>query len=114
MSIYKVKTYTKLIAMMVVLLVVVIFMASNSDKVKIKFLWWDIWHAPTFALILVSASLGATFILVSRQIRNVISEVSNLRRDEKTRQKLLEQLKQKAKQEQKQEPKQKEKSDSTN
>jgi uncharacterized integral membrane protein len=84
--------------MMLVVLLVVIFMASNFEQIEIKFLWWDIWQVPAFALILASASLGITFFLISRQIRKVLGEVRNLRREDKTREKLIKEIKQKVEQ----------------
>ena len=94
MSFYKIKTYVKLSVLTLLVVAVLVFMASNFEKISIKFLWWNIWQAPTFALILVSASLGVTFFLISRQIRKVISDIRNIRHEKKTREKLLKEIKQ--------------------
>ena len=93
MSFYKVKIYVKMVGIALVFLIVVIFMASNREAVSIKFLGWQIWQAPLFAFIFAMASLGVIIFLITRKIRKVFGDVKELRREEKSRKKLVEEVK---------------------
>ena len=44
MSIYKLKIYAKMTGIILLLLVVLIFIASNRETVTVKFLGWVIWQ----------------------------------------------------------------------
>ena len=97
MSIYKLKIYAKMTGIILLLLVVLIFIASNRETVTVKFLGWVIWQAPLFAFILAAAGMGVAVYLVSRKIRKVLKEYREMRREEKTRRKLVDQVKKEVK-----------------
>ena len=89
----KFTTYAKLTGIAFLVLLVLLFMASNREKVTIKFLVWEIWEAPLFALIFLMANLGIFVFLVCRKIRHVINDVRQLRREEQSREKLISEIK---------------------
>jgi len=87
----KVKTYAKLISIGLLVLLVLIFMASNRERVMIKFLVWD-WQLPLFGLIFLTAILGIFIFLVCRKIMNVVNEFRQIRREEKSHQNLVQEI----------------------
>lgn len=91
---HRIKTYAKAIGIAAVLALVVIFMFSNLQKVTVKFLWFEIWQAPTYALIFLVANGGIVVFLLCRRIGTVIREVRELRRETRARQRLIKDVKQ--------------------
>lgn len=89
----KFKVYLKLTGIALVFVLVVIFMASNTAPVSVKFLGWRIWEVPTFGFVFVVASFGVLVYLVSRKVRKVVGEFRQLRREEKSRRELVDQVK---------------------
>ena len=75
------------------LFVVLAFMLSNSDRIEVKFFKWTVWEAPAFALILASMSFGVTIFWVGRKIRSVLNDIRELRREEKSRNKIINEIK---------------------
>ena len=95
MTLHKIKVYVRLFVVVLLFLVVVIFMASNHRPIAVKFLGWTIWQAPGYAFIFLVANLGIVIFLVVRQMRKIINDVRDLRRERKTSRHLVEKSKQK-------------------
>ena len=94
MTFYKIKVYARLFMVLLLFLVAVIFIASNSGSVAVKFLGWTIWQAPGYAFIFSVATLGIVIFLVAGRIRKIITDVRDLRRERKISRHLVEQSKQ--------------------
>jgi len=90
---YKLKVYSKLTGIILVLVIVLLFIASNREQVTVKFLAWDIWTAPLFAFIIAVASMGTVVFLITRKVRKVLGEFKEIRREDKTRKQLVSQVK---------------------
>ena len=89
---HKIKVYGRAIGIGLVVLVVLVFMASNRERVTVKFLTWEIWHAPLFAFIFVVANGGILIYLVARKFRKVLGDLRDLRREDKTHKQLVDQI----------------------
>ena len=93
MSWRKIKLYTKLSLMGLVLLFVLVFMFSNTDKVTVKFLTKEIYTVPTFAFIFIVANGGVGVFLIIKGLRKVLGDYRRMRREEKTRQAMVDDVK---------------------
>ena len=94
-------TYAKLAGIVLLALLIVHFMWSNSQPVTVRLFWRDIFtEVPMFYVIFGSASGGIILSLFARQFLKVISELKHIRREEITRQKLSAEIKSKVEQEQ--------------
>ena len=91
---HKIKTYTKLTGVALVILVALIFILSNRDPVTIKFLWLETAPLPKYFFIVILAVGGVLFFWVCRRIGRVIADLRLLRREQKTRRELIEQARQ--------------------
>ncbi len=92
MTFRKVWLYSQIALLVFLALIVLIFMASNSERVTIKFLKWSLWQAPVFALIIGSASLGATLTLFSRTIIKLFKDIRSMRQSEQERKKVRQEV----------------------
>jgi len=90
---HKIKVYCKLAGIGLVFLAVVIFLIQNSNKVSIKFLVWQTPQMPMFLFVLSAAGGGILIYKVSSKIGKVVRDARQLRREEKTQQKLIDQVK---------------------
>ncbi len=93
MTFYKFKIYAKMIGIGLVLAIVLAFVASNREMVRVKFLHWVIWNQPLFALITAAAGMGIVIHLVTRRVRKVLVEYKEMRREEKSRRELVKNVK---------------------
>jgi len=89
----KIGVYAKLAVISVLLFAVLVFMASNRNPIEVKFFNRILWRAPGFALILASMSFGVIVFWVGRRIRGVLSDIRNLRREEKAHRKIMDEIK---------------------
>lgn len=94
MTFYKIKVYARLFMVLLLFLVAVIFIASNSGSVAVKFLGWTVWQAPGYAFIFSVAILGIVIFLIAGRIRKIITDVRDLQRERKISRHLVEQSKQ--------------------
>lgn len=76
----RVKAYSRLTVLIVVVLAVLIFLVSNRQEVTIDFLWWKTPELPKFALIFVSANLGILVFVLTRRVRKLWHELQAVRR----------------------------------
>ncbi|MBN1765052.1 MAG: DUF1049 domain-containing protein, partial [Sedimentisphaerales bacterium] len=93
MSFYKFKVYAKFGGIIFLVLLVIIFMASNREQVTVKFMGWEIWKAPLFAFIFAVASMGAVIFLVSKKVIKIWRDMKQLRREEKAQKELVDEVK---------------------
>lgn len=89
----KFKLYTKLTLIGLVLLIVLMFMFSNTQTVTVKFLFWEICSVPNFAFIFIVANLGILVFLVIKGLRKVLGDYRRMRREERTRQAMVDDVK---------------------
>ncbi|MBN1435879.1 MAG: hypothetical protein JW936_02285 [Sedimentisphaerales bacterium] len=88
MSWQKIKTYTKLTLIGLVVLAAILFMLSNMQHVTVKFLWWKLYEVPTAAFIFIVGNAGILVYLVMKRLRKVISEIKAMRREKQARHRL--------------------------
>ncbi|MCP4711516.1 MAG: hypothetical protein GY869_23095 [Planctomycetes bacterium] len=93
MTLLKIKTYAKLAGICLVVLFIVHFMWSNNQRVTIRLFWRDLVEVYMFYVIIGSASSGAIILLTARKFRKLWGDLSHIRREEKTRQKLTAEIK---------------------
>ena len=91
---HKIKTYTKLTGVVLVIAVAIIFILSNREPVTVKFLLLETAELPMYFFIVVLSVGGMLFFWVCRRIGRVIADLRLLRREQKTRRELIEQAKQ--------------------
>ena len=98
---HKFKTYAKLIGILLLVLFIVHFMWSNKQTVTLRLFWRDIFkEVPMFYVILGAASGGIFIFLIARKFRKLIADLRQIRKEEKTKQKLVSEIKAKVEQEQ--------------
>lgn len=89
----KIKVYARLTAVCLLILCVLIFVVSNSQRIAIRFLVWQTPELPLYWLLLFTASGGIVFYLVSRRIAGVIRDVRKFRQDEKEQKRVVTEIK---------------------
>jgi len=85
--------YSKLYGIGLVLVIALLFMINNSEKITVKFLIWETRPIPQYAFMLSMMAAGALVFRVSRGIRKALSELKLLRREEQARLKLIQEVK---------------------
>jgi len=90
-TIHKLKVYTKLSIIGLVILVVLIFLLQNSGRVSIRFLLWQTPEVPMFMFTLSAATSGVLVYRVSSRIGKVIREAKEIRRQDRIRSGSMEQ-----------------------
>ena len=90
---HRIKTYAKVSGIALVLLLALVFMFSNLDRVTVKFLWYEVWQAPTYAFILVVAIGGIVLFLICRKLGGVLRDVRQLRSENRARRELVKEVK---------------------
>ena len=100
MSWRKIKVYSKLTLIGIVVLFVLLFMASNRDPVEVKFLGWPIYTVPTFALIFIVANGGIGVFLIVKRLGKVIADVKRLRHESRARRALVTEVREESRKEQ--------------
>ena len=81
MSWNKFKVYAKLTIIGLVVLIVILFMASNMTRVTVKFLWWRIYEVPTAAFIFIVGNAGILVYLVVKRLRRVIADIKAIQKE---------------------------------
>ena len=102
MSWRKIKVYSKLTLIGIVVLFVLLFMASNLHKVTIKFLWWKTYEVPTFAFMFIVANGGIGVFLIVKRLGKVVTDVKQLRHESRARRALVTEVREEARKEQEQ------------
>ena len=85
MNLNKIRVYVNLSIVILVAAVVLIFLLSNTQEVKVKFLGWELWNSKSYTLIFASANLGIVFFLVSKRIKLIIGQMRELKKEKKLR-----------------------------
>lgn len=85
--------YCKLYGIGLVLLVVLLFMFDNRQKISVNFLFWKTPEIPKFAFMLSMMTAGALVFRVSRGIRKALNDLKLVRREERARLKLIQEVK---------------------
>ena len=91
---HKIKTYGKVTGIITVLVVALLFMFSNMERVTVKFLWLEIWQVPTYAFIFLVANGGIVVFLVCRRMGKAFRDMRQLRHESKAHQELIKEVKQ--------------------
>jgi uncharacterized integral membrane protein len=81
----KIKVYTKLSFICLVILAALIFMRSNTKQVKISFLAWSLGEVPVWLLIVLAGLVGIAVFLIVRRISSVLRDFRRIRTESKTR-----------------------------
>ena len=89
----KFKVYAKVSAVILVILVVLLFIIPNKERVEVRFGFWKLYELPLYWLIVLSANSGVVIFLILRGIRRLWSEVKVLRREDKARRQGLKEVK---------------------
>ncbi len=95
-------TYAKLIGILLLVLFIIYFMLSNTAPVEIRLLGKKdpVLRLPTYTYTFFAANAGILIFLIARRIRKLIKDIKQLRREERTKQKLVSEIKTKVEQEQ--------------
>ncbi len=89
----KIKIWTKVSFLVLLAIIILMFIASNTHKVQVKFLKWSTPEWPMYIFVISVANLGGILYITAKRIRRTIKDVQLLRRDEKARQKAKEEIK---------------------
>ena len=89
----KIKVYGRLVFISLFVLVILIFILSNLQKVHVQFLFWETHSLPLYLLLVITANAGIGFYLVSRKIGKVIKDVRKLRREERQQKSVVKEIK---------------------
>ena len=81
----KIKVYTKLSFICLVILAAFIFIVSNRQLVTIRFLGWSLVEAGTWLLIVLAGLAGIGIFLIARRTSTVIRDFRRIRAESKTR-----------------------------
>ena len=100
MSWRKIKVYSKLTLIGIVVLFVLLFMASNRDVVTVQFLWWKTYEVPTFAFMFIVANGGIGVFLIVKRLGKVVTDVKQLRHESRARRALVTEVREEARKEQ--------------
>ena len=85
---YKIKIWSRLIAVGLAVLAALCFVLSNREPVSVKFLWMESPRIPMYAFIVIAGAGGVLLFWVCRGIRRLIGEARALWREEKSRRQL--------------------------
>ena len=85
--------YSKLYGIGLVLLMALLFMINNSEKITVKFLIWESREIPQYAFMFAMMTAGALVFRVSRGIRKSLNELKLVRREKRARLKLIQEVK---------------------
>jgi uncharacterized integral membrane protein len=89
----KIKVYGRLVFISLFVLIILIFIFSNSEKVEVKFFTWKTHSLPLYLLLLITANAGIGFYLVSRRIGKVIKDVRTLRHESRQQKSVVKEIK---------------------
>ena len=93
MTIHKIKIYFKVVLICIILSAILVFMFSNTEQVKVKFLGWQLCSIPTYSFILIVGNGGGVLYLLFGRARRVFKDLRQLRQEAKVRQKLVSEVK---------------------
>ena len=85
--------YSKLSGIGLVLLIALLFMFNNREKISVNFLFWQTPEIPKFAFMLSKMTAGVLVFRISRGIRKALQELKLVRREEQARLKLIQEVK---------------------
>lgn len=91
---HKMKTYTRMTVVILVLVLGLLFMLCNRKPVTVNFLWITKWEVPTYAFIFLVANGGIVIFLICRRTRGVWHDMRQLQSERRARQKLIKEVKQ--------------------
>ena len=81
----KIKVYTKLSFICLVILAALIFIVSNRKPVAISFLGWPLVEVGAWLLIVLAGLVGIAVFLIVRRISSVLRDFRRIRTESKTR-----------------------------
>ena len=81
----KIKVYTKLSFICLVILAALIFIVSNSELVTISFLGWSLVEVGAWLLIVLAGLVGIAVFLIARRTNSVLRDFRRIRAESKTR-----------------------------
>ena len=81
----KIKVYTKLSLICLVILAALIFIVSNGQSVAIKFMGWTLVETGGWLLIVLAGLVGIAVFLIVRRISSVMRDFKRVRSENKTR-----------------------------
>jgi len=81
----KIKVYTKLSFICLVILAALIFIVSNGEPVDINFLGWTLVEVGAWLLIVLAGLVGIAVFLIVRRISSVLRDFRRIRTESKTR-----------------------------
>jgi len=90
----KIKIYSKLLGISLVVLVLLAFILSNREPTQVRFLWWQTPELPMYLFVLAVAACGILAFGIFRRVGHVVREYRLMRTTEKERQKLVAEVKQ--------------------
>ena len=80
----KIKVYTKLSFICVVILAALIFIVSNRKLVEIKFAWWTLAEIGAWLLMILAGLAGVVIFLVAGRTSSLLRDFKRLRSENKT------------------------------
>ena len=81
----KIKVYTKLSVICLVILAALIFIVSNRQPVIIRFMGWRLVETGLWLLIVLAGLVGIAVFLIIRRISSVLRDFRRIRTESKTR-----------------------------
>ncbi len=85
----KLQVYLRLGGVSFVILMLLIFVFSNTQPISIRFLWWKTPEIPLFWFTVIAANFGIIISWIFRRMCKIIHDIRLVRQDEKTRQQLI-------------------------
>ncbi len=81
----KIKVYTKLSFICLVILAALLFIVSNGQPVTIRFMGWQLVETGVWLLIVLAGLVGIAVFLIVRRISSVLRDFRRIRTESKTR-----------------------------
>ena len=82
-SLRKIKVYTQLTGIALVLILMLLFIFSNREPISIDFLIWTSPEVPKFWFLVSVATLGILVYRIGGGIRKVLKDFRQIRKEEK-------------------------------
>jgi len=90
-SFRKIKVYTQLTGIVLVLILVLMFVFSNREPISVDFLVWTSPEIPKFWFLISVATGGVLVYRITAGVRKVIKDFRQIRREDKSLSQLMDQ-----------------------
>ena len=90
-SFRKIKVYTQLTGIVLVLILVLMFIFSNREPISVDFLIWTSPEIPKFWFLISVATGGVLVYRITAGVRKVIKDFRQIRREDKSLSQLMDQ-----------------------